>query len=242
MCPLNVAHCRVAPRLHDLNHGLVVLMEQDALRTAEEQVPQRKCWDALEPHRHISGHNFGLGCTVRHSTLLSGDSCQGEARTRTLYGQEYARRALHGVMVPGEVRIRIQMRAKLRQRVPNPAHHAQVQGMMDVAHQPVETLIAKLVPLCDAAGQGPDCTKQVEPRHACCVQDLHKDLCGEGLQGTPRAAGGGTRGGRCRGAHSTFLPSTVIGLVSVSCVAPYEGGGDLSEIRSPCELAVPSHA
>jgi hypothetical protein len=45
-------------------------------------------------------------------------------------------------MISGEIRIRKQMRAKIGQGITNPTHHMQVQGMMRVAHQPVETFVA----------------------------------------------------------------------------------------------------
>ena len=64
MCPLYMAHRRIAPCLHDLDHGLVVLMELDALRTTEEQVPQRKCGNALETYGDICGHYLSFGSAV----------------------------------------------------------------------------------------------------------------------------------------------------------------------------------
>ena len=112
--------------------------------------------------------------------------------------------------------------------------------MMDVAHQPVETFVAERVPFCHAAGESSDRTQQVEASHARCVQDLHEDLRGNGLKGTPRVAGSNTRGILRKCFHSIFVPSAVVRLVPVPRRAPDERGGDFPEVRSPSKLTVAS--
>ena len=56
--------------LHNLYGRLVVLMEHNALGTAQKHVPQGKRRHAFDPKGHVSSHNFGFWCAVRHGTLL----------------------------------------------------------------------------------------------------------------------------------------------------------------------------
>ena len=62
--------------------------------------------------------------------------------------------------------------------VANPIRHPKVVRAVDVAHKPVQPLVALLVPLRDEVCQRAYHPQQIKPRVACCVQDIHENLGG----------------------------------------------------------------
>ena len=69
----------------------------------------------------------------------------------------------------------------IKMLIANPPGQAQVQCRIDIAHQSMELLVARRVPLGDKTREAVDCTEQVETCHTRCVENLHEDSRRDGL-------------------------------------------------------------
>ena len=106
----DVAHRWVSARPDNIDHGLVVFVNNQSGLSRQNPVPKVQKWHATKSHGRVPRHDLSLWGRVGNTALTLADSSHREARRLTTDGKMVASCGPQGCRAPRKVRIRIQMR------------------------------------------------------------------------------------------------------------------------------------
>ena len=101
----------------------------------------------------IKGDNFGLGSRLRYGSLLLAHGGDGHVGARANETYEDPGCAFCVGSITGEISIAVGDDFDHVRSIANPSIEVQLNGGVNVRHEPVKLLVAQLVPLADSAGQ-----------------------------------------------------------------------------------------
>jgi hypothetical protein len=159
--PAKVSHRRVTTRHADLNHCLIVFVEEQGGRATEDHAPEIESWQALDSEPKVAGDNLGFRSAVRHAPLPLANSSQRETGLGPANGQVHSGRGPGSGLANSEVRVREQVRGDIPTGISHPPGQTGRQAAPKVAHEPEELTVAPLGPFGEKEREVLAGTKQV---------------------------------------------------------------------------------
>ncbi len=137
-----MSHSRIATRLNDLDHGLVVFMKDRIAESRLDNIPEVQERNENLKVAVMTRNKFGLSCAARLTALLLGEALLWESSVGTFHLKLDSGRRFLCRRAAAQVGVGVKMRLDVFRVVSAPTVHPVMLASINVAHQLVEASIA----------------------------------------------------------------------------------------------------